>query len=123
MTPDRLDQISRIFHEALSRSEGEGALPLDRALAIARQIADAIDAAHESGIRHRDLKPANIKVRPDGEPTAVAQAPAVAGNLHLVAGRPRDRPRVDSPRGRVTILRSPDDDAPTQMTVVYNWQR
>jgi len=43
-----------------------GSIPLDETLAIARQIADALEAAHEQGIIHRDLKPANIKVRPDG---------------------------------------------------------
>ena len=44
----------------------QGAIPVDEALPIAKQIAEAFEAAHEQGIIHRDLKPANVKVRPDG---------------------------------------------------------
>ena len=50
----------------LSQRIARGALPLDEALPIARQIAEALEAAHEQGVIHRDLKPANIKVRSDG---------------------------------------------------------
>ena len=43
-----------------------GPIPVDEALPIAKQIAEALEAAHEAGVIHRDLKPANIKVREDG---------------------------------------------------------
>jgi serine/threonine protein kinase len=52
--------------EDLSQRIARGPIPLDEALPIARQIAEALEAAHEQGIIHRDLKPANIKIRPDG---------------------------------------------------------
>ena len=52
--------------ETLADRLARGPLPVDEAIVVARQIADALEAAHGQGIIHRDLKPANIKVRPDG---------------------------------------------------------
>ena len=80
----------------LAERIGQGPIPIDEALPIARQIAAAVEVAHERGTIHRDLKPTNIKVRPDGTvkvldfglakafdtgPTALdaAQSPTVTG--------------------------------------------
>ena len=87
--------------EDLSQRIARGAIPLDEALPIAKQIAEALEAAHEQGIIHRDLKPANIKVRADGTVKvldfglAKAMEPAVGR-----VGRERRRRRRRSRRRR-----------------------
>src|SRR5262249_20995224 len=82
-----------------------GALPIDEALALAKQVAEALESAHDAGIVHRDLKPANVKVREDGvkvldfglakavdaghamsEPRDLANSPTIASPARTLGG-------------------------------------
>ena len=59
------DTLAERIHNGARRRRAAG-LPIEETLAIARQIAHALEAAHEKGVVHRDLKPANIKITPEG---------------------------------------------------------
>jgi len=89
----------------LADRTARGPIPVDDALPIARQIAEALEAAHEQGIIHRDLKPANVKVRPDGT------AKVLDFGLAKLA-----QPTTNEPRADVTA--SPTITSPAMMTGV-----
>jgi serine/threonine protein kinase len=83
----------------LAERIAQGAIPTDEALSIARQIAEALEAAHEQGIVHRDLKPSNIKLRPDGTVKVLDFGLARALNPDGSSGAPplSDSPTITSP--------------------------
>jgi serine/threonine protein kinase len=66
-SPTHFLAMELVEGEDLSERLKRGAIPVDEARAIAKQIAEALEEAHEKGIVHRDLKPANVKVTPDGK--------------------------------------------------------
>jgi len=86
--------------EELAERIRRGPIPLDEALPIARQIAEALEAAHEAGIIHRDLKPANVKVRRDGTVKVLDFGLAKAldqGSGIVDQGSVMDSPTITSP--------------------------
>ena len=87
--------------EDLAERLKRGAIPVDEALAIAKQIAEALEEAHEKGIVHRDLKPANVKLAPDGSREAEM----------LVEGERGHIPSSFSPDGRALIYDALRPDA------------
>ena len=70
----------------LAERIAQGPIPLEEALDLARQIADALEAAHEKAIVHRDLKPANVKIRPDGSVKVLDFGLAKAGEAVETTG-------------------------------------
>lgn len=95
-----------------------GPIPLDETLAIAKQIAEAVEAAHEQGIIHRDLKPANIKVRADG--TVKVLDFGLAKALSANVGQDFSPARTD---GKPFLMIKPaaGSDRTSGLVVVQNW--
>lgn len=105
MSPDLISGASAHRALVMELVEGEdlsailarGPVPLIDALPIARQIASALEAAHELGIVHRDLKPANVKVRPDGTVKVLDFGLATPGTSSDPSGSIANSPTMTSP--------------------------
>ncbi len=83
-----------IVMELVEGEEPKGPMPLEEALQICRQIAAALEAAHENGITHRDLKPANIKVTPAGTVKVLDFGLAKINSLTSASGNPELSPTI-----------------------------
>jgi eukaryotic-like serine/threonine-protein kinase len=81
-----------------------GPIPLDEALAIARQLADGLEFAHEKGIVHRDLKPANVKLTRDGQVKVLDFGLAKAMADDLASGNPMNSPTLTLSATRAGVI-------------------
>jgi serine/threonine-protein kinase len=82
----------------------DGALPVEEALTIGRQIAEALEAAHERGIIHRDLKPANVKITPDGAVKVLDFGLAKAMTDELSPSQMADSPTITAQHTRPGVV-------------------
>src|SRR5262249_31234571 len=89
---DRALVMELVDGPTLAERIARGPIPLEEALPIARQIAEALEYAHERNIVHRDLKPANIKVTPEGRVKVLDFGLAKAIAVDTAAGDPTSSP-------------------------------
>ena len=104
-----------------------GPIPVEQALVIAKQIADAIEAAHEKEIIHRDLKPANVKITPEGMVEVLDSGMANVFAREPSPGAPPSPGRrgigfFGCADGQRFLMNSVTEEATAPITVILNWK-